>query len=125
MAEGHTHHHAGKSPAAGNGDQNHQENVGNAHDQVNPPGDNGIHPTSKGGGKNPQDNGRSRTDQSRQQADSDAERKPRQGAGQHVPAHPVCAEGKQKAGRQILLREVRLHGPFFQENAGKRYRRQN
>ena len=74
MAEGHPHHHAGEPPAAGDGQEDDQQNVGDAHDQVNPPGDEGVHPAAKHGGQNAQCQGHPCADSGGEQPNADAQR---------------------------------------------------
>ena len=50
-------------------------------------------------------------------AQADGQGQPRQGAGQHVPAHPVGAEEEGEPGGQVGAGEVGLHGPGAQEDA--------
>ena len=43
-----------------------------------------------------------------------------QGAGQHIPPHPVGAEQKGEAGGAVHAGEVGLRGPLGEQSAGQR-----
>ena len=74
MAEGHTGHHTHKALAEGQGDEHNQQNVGDAHHQVDTPGDHRIHPSAAHSGYHTQHQGNDGADGGSQEADADAER---------------------------------------------------
>ena len=70
--------------------------------RVNDPGDGAVRPAPQQGRARPQQQGDDGADGGGEQADADAERQARQGAGQHVPAHPVGAKEELAAGARFL-----------------------
>ncbi len=121
VAEGHAGHHAGKALAAGQGDEHHQQDVGNTHHQVDEPGYDGIHPPAQSGGSRSQDQGHHGADRRRQHADPDAEGQPGEGAGEHVPPHPVGAEEVPGAGGLVLAGKVGGHSLSGQQQPRHRH----
>ena len=124
MAQGHPGHHPEKTPAKGQGDEHDQQNVGDAQKQVDAPGEDRVRPPAQGGG-HPAEQGDDRAHQGGEYADADGQGQPGQGAGEHVPSHPVGAEQKGEAGGAVHAGEVGLHGLLGEQSAGHRDRQEH
>ena len=119
MGEGHPRNHPPEAPPAGQGDQDNEENVGNPQHQVDDPGDESVHPGAADGGGSSQQQGDSSAEDGGEGPYPYAQRQPGHGAGQHVPAHPVGAEGVGKAGGQIFPGKVGKLSRFGQSFSGQ------
>ena len=105
VAEGDPRHHPQKAPAKGQGDEHDQQDVGDAQEQVDAPGDDSVRAPAQGG-QHPQQEGEGRADAGGERPDADGQGQPRQGAGEHVPAQPVGAEQVGEAGREVQTGKV-------------------
>ena len=118
VAEGHACHHAYKSLAECQRDEHDQQDMGDTHDQIDAPGDHRVHPAPQDRGSHTQHQGNDGADSRGQEADADTEGQARQGAGEHIPAHPVGSEEELPAGGQIFAGKVGNHSLAAEQAAG-------
>ena len=116
VAEGHSCRHPQKPFAAGQGDQDHQQNMRDPHHQVDPPGDTGVCPAPQHRRPGSHKKGDPGADTGGQEPDPDTEGQTCQRPGKHIPAHPVSAKKMAHGRGQVLAAKIRLHGSVFQKN---------
>ena len=78
----------------------------NPHNQVNQPGNDGIHLFSKRGRRNAKQPGNHGADRRCADADDNTDGKTGHGPGQHIPPQPVGPKQVGKAGRQVFPGEI-------------------
>ena len=124
MAQGHARHHPRESPAAGQGNQHHQEDVGNPHHQVDTPGDAPRPPGGPAGRRPiPMDQGDHRADRGGENPNPDAQGQAGQTSGPAYPG-PSSPCRRDIAGRApgSFCEKSVCHRPALQEYPRNRHR---
>jgi hypothetical protein len=107
VGEGHGRDHAASATAEREGDGNLEHQMGQAHDQIDRPGDGPIRAAAQRSRGNPQEDSQDRAQQGRDEPHPQARPQAEKDAGDHVATEPVGSEEAAEAGMQMASVQAR------------------
>lgn len=108
-----------QSPAAGEGDENHQYGVGHPHHQVDEPGDEAVHSPGACGRGNANEHRRNGADERGNDSNGEAGGQALQGPQKEVPSQMVGAEGMTPGGGLLDPGKICRHSAVGNQTASQ------